>query len=364
MKRQSGQSMVLVALLLIAFVGLLAVTLDGGYAFLQRRNAQSAADAGALAGARELCITGDTTLATQAAIDYSITRNQAEEADVVINGDEVEVTARIRIDTFFGSVLGRPEIVASGVAAANCFAAGEAEGILPLAWNCPPTETFYDAEGDWHCDMQYGPADPYIIMNSRKIDAEDSYCISEGGAIDCDIDSDGEDELIAGGNRSWLDLDGSSSDSGGGSAQLVNWIRNGYPNSVSIHTFYGGQPGVSNNVFMAVEDIVDKTVLLPVYNAVFTGGPPPLPYDDPDDQVVTSNGLTTYYHVIAFSLFKVTCVHAKGGDSCPLYDQLRADGVLGPDDKTVEGYFVEGSVVGLSGQGDLIAGAYTTYLTR
>ena len=43
---QSGQSMVLVALLMMVFIALLAVVFDGGHAYLQRRNAQTAADAG------------------------------------------------------------------------------------------------------------------------------------------------------------------------------------------------------------------------------------------------------------------------------------------------------------------------------
>lgn len=363
---QLGQSMVLVALLLIAFIALLAVTLDGGYAYLQRRNAQTAADAGALAGARELCVSGDVALATQAAIDYALVRNRALEADVTISGGEVQVNTRILFATFFGNALGRPSITAAAVAAANCFAPGQGEGMLPLAWNCPPASILTDGEGDEYCDMQIDdgvdPPELYIIMNSRKVGEDDApFCLSEGGTVDCDPDGDGYEELLVGGDRSWLDLSGG----GGGAAELIDWIRNGFPGGISIHTWYAGQQGVANNIFIEIGKRLDQPVLLPVYNAI-NNGLPPYPYDDPDDNTVTTVGTwTDYFHVISFSLFVPTCVHATGADTgCTLYNTFSSAGALGPNDKTIEGYFVNGSVVGLGGRGDLDAGAFTLYLTR
>jgi hypothetical protein len=367
---QAGQSMVLVALMMIVFIALLAVTLDGGYAYLQRRNAQTAADAGALAGARVLCLTGDVGLATATAVDYAITRNHAEEADIVITGPEVRVTARIPFDTFFGSVLGRPTITASGEAAAQCFPPSAGEGMLPVAWNCPPTRTYTDSYGRVNCSMdtfdEVGDptiSDLYIIMNSRKVGDDDTdLCMSDGGTVDCDVDDDGEDELLVGGNRSWLDLSGG----GGGSAELVDWIRNGFPSGVRMHSWYAGQQGVANNVFIEVSRHLNQRVLLPVYNAI-SNGIPALPYDPPavDNVVVTGGVWSDYFHVITFSIFVPTCVHATGGDKdCDLYNFFEGEGVLGPDDKTIEGYFVDGFSGGLGGSGDLIAGAYTLYLTR
>jgi hypothetical protein len=53
-QRESGQVLVLFALAVVAIVALLAVVVDGGFLYVQRRTAQTAADAGALAGARAL----------------------------------------------------------------------------------------------------------------------------------------------------------------------------------------------------------------------------------------------------------------------------------------------------------------------
>ena len=50
----SGQTLVLVALMLTALIGLAALAIDGNHAYAERRRAQNAADAGALAGTRAL----------------------------------------------------------------------------------------------------------------------------------------------------------------------------------------------------------------------------------------------------------------------------------------------------------------------
>lgn len=52
--RAEGQALVLVALVLVVLVGLVGLGLDGANAFAQRRNANIAADAAAMAGARTL----------------------------------------------------------------------------------------------------------------------------------------------------------------------------------------------------------------------------------------------------------------------------------------------------------------------
>jgi hypothetical protein len=362
---QRGQSLVLVALMMIVFIGMLAVVLDGGYAFMQKRKAQTAADAGAMAGARELCLTGDVNLATLAAADYSITRNRALEADITIVDGEVTVTARIPFSTFFGGLLGQPSITSSAIAASNCFPPARATGVLPVAWHCPIEDIKLDSDGDKYCDFQLydgvGPVEKselYIIMNSRKVGEEDDpFCMSEG-PVDCDLDGDGDEEMLVGGDRSWLDLSGG----GGGASELVDWIQNGFPDGVEMHTWFAGQSGVANSIFLSVP--IGVQVVLPVYDAISVGLPV-FPQLHAGDKIVATSGTwTNYFHLISFSIFVPTCVHATGGDHCPLYDDYRAEGYLGPDDKTIEGYFVKGFAGGLGGEGELDAGAYTLYLTR
>jgi hypothetical protein len=361
-----GQSLVIVAILMVVLVGMLALTLDGGYAYLQRRGAQTAADAGALAGARELCKTGDADLAVNRALEYAIDHNTADEAVATVDTGTVTVEAYITFSTFFGRVFSRPEITAAAIAAAQCVPAGGAISILPIGWNCPADDWFDDGEVSY-CDWQYGNADDisthYIIMNSDKVGDDDKYCISDGGTVDCDMDGDGDDELLIGGNRSWLDLSGSGADAGNGSAELVEWIINGYPREVVAHTFFAGQAGVSSNVFASIKQREGDTILLPVYDHL-SYGIPPLPYDHDDDQVVISNGTsTTYYHVVAFSCFVPTCVKVLGNDKCDLWLEGRQSGAIKPQDKTIEGYFVE-CTGDITQPGDNYAGAYILSLIR
>jgi hypothetical protein len=162
-----------------------------------------------------------------------------------------------------------------------------------------------------------------------------------------------------------LDLTGSASDAGNGSAELVEWILNGYPNPVHSHTYFAGQAGVSSNVFMSIKEREGDTLLLPVYNHIHYGIPTSSYDPPPEDEVVISNGASsTYYHVIAFSCFVPMCVKVLGSDYCPLWHMGRQDGSIKRNDKTVEGYFTECGSSDIISPGDYYAGAYFISLIR
>jgi hypothetical protein len=55
-RSQKGQSIVLIAVVMVGMLALAGLAIDGGNLFLQRRRAQNAADAGALAGTRVLAL--------------------------------------------------------------------------------------------------------------------------------------------------------------------------------------------------------------------------------------------------------------------------------------------------------------------
>ncbi|TME57226.1 MAG: hypothetical protein E6I60_02320, partial [Chloroflexi bacterium] len=69
-KGKRAQSLVIVALSATALFGIIALGLDAGRLYFQRRDVQNAADAGALAGAQELLPTGtvSSTIPTTAMI--------------------------------------------------------------------------------------------------------------------------------------------------------------------------------------------------------------------------------------------------------------------------------------------------------
>ena len=66
-RRQAGQAIVLVTLVLVVLFGFLGLALDGGRGYLDRRGMQASVDAAALAAAYNYMNTTDYALAEQAA---------------------------------------------------------------------------------------------------------------------------------------------------------------------------------------------------------------------------------------------------------------------------------------------------------
>ncbi len=200
-------------------------------------------------------------------------------------------------------------------------------------------------------------------------------------ALDCDLDNDGSVDMLASGNRSWLDLTGA----GGGASDLSAWIRTGFPGELFIHTWFEAQTGTATSIYDAVYDRVGDIVLLPVFDAWCKGDPadpiacPDPPSHDispePVDTIVYGGGASSiYFHVVSFSPLVITCVDSPSAPK-PTFPECRArreaiaqnppDQMWNPI-KTFEGYFIEGYVPGLGGRpGTCIdAGAYTIYLLR
>ena len=137
-KVESGQSFVLLAIMLVVLFGILALVLDGGNLYTKRRSAQNAADAGALAGARELCLNKDPAQALYKAQQYSEVHNGPTSATIAVGTDVVTVTAHITTNTYFAHLIGFPTATVEATAAAGCFSATFGESILPVAWACRP----------------------------------------------------------------------------------------------------------------------------------------------------------------------------------------------------------------------------------
>ncbi|MCI0814593.1 MAG: pilus assembly protein, partial [Chloroflexi bacterium] len=85
-KGERGQSLILLALLLPVVLGFVALTLDVGFALVERRNLQNATDAAALAAAQDLANGESDATVTATAIDY-LQRNGYNVSDdtIVVN---------------------------------------------------------------------------------------------------------------------------------------------------------------------------------------------------------------------------------------------------------------------------------------
>jgi hypothetical protein len=368
-KQEKGQTLIIFAVVMVVLVALTALVIDGGFAYTKRREAQNAADAGALAGANALCA-GNEDEAIPQALDYAINRNGAADATANLGTKSITVTTTIPQETFLAGIFGYDEVTTHASASAGCYVPCEGIGVLPVAWACQPPAGGVITDT---CSVQFGSDNLYIIMDSKK-SGDDFFCQEPpnsglpAGTLDCDIDNDGVNDLETGGNRSWLDLTGSA-----GAGDLKDWVRNGFPGKLVEHTWFGGQAGVADSIFQAVFDRVGTVVILPVFDSYCKGNPNSACPSDvhPQDQIVVSGGTSqTYFHVITFSAFHITCVSAPpGSNKCPGKDAVWAANPteLKKSDynkiKTIEGYFVK-DYFGSGKCDGPSAGIYTIYLNH
>jgi len=120
---------------MIVVVGSMALAIDGGNSFLHRRQAQEAADAGALAGALALTLGNDAAEAVADSVEYSLGHNTATSVTVTVNGPcSVTVVTRQSFGTIFGGVIGQSVLEVETRASASCVpVTGMAEKVYPIA---------------------------------------------------------------------------------------------------------------------------------------------------------------------------------------------------------------------------------------
>ncbi|MCZ7664094.1 MAG: pilus assembly protein TadG-related protein [Thermoleophilia bacterium] len=141
--REEGAVIILVALLMVALLGLVALTVDLGGLYAHDRDLQTLADAGALAGAQELVYSaGDQGLAANMAEEYVssnaavsdvVEANLAAWAPVV---DDRSVTVDLQEDGvpfFFAEVLGQSEGTVHAHAKASLMYLTGVSQVLPIA---------------------------------------------------------------------------------------------------------------------------------------------------------------------------------------------------------------------------------------
>jgi len=208
---QKGQALVIAALAMVVLVGFLALAIDGGNAYAQRRLMQNAADAGALAGAWALAL-GEN--AEAAAREYTINHNGADSAEVTVDGQTVTVVARKSFPSFFAGVIGIPEMAASAEAMAGYSGAKSVTGLRPIAVE----------------EKAYEFGNEYTIWDS---------------------------DIITDGQRGWLDFDG---------GQLEDWVANGYDGTVSVDDEVEGKQGENASALQEAEDLIGQTVVVCAYD--------------------------------------------------------------------------------------------------
>ena len=99
LQKENGQAMVIMAFALIVLLGMLALSIDGGRAFTERRKAQNAADASTIAAARELGSGASSVTAKRIAYEtalangYNLVESNIQIYDVAATGYDTSLTS-------------------------------------------------------------------------------------------------------------------------------------------------------------------------------------------------------------------------------------------------------------------------------
>ncbi|MBA4376425.1 MAG: hypothetical protein C0401_09675 [Anaerolinea sp.] len=399
---EKAQILPIVVIALLALIAMAALILDGGSLMSNRRTAQAAADAGALAGARELCLNRGTTVSKTTAETYAI-NNKATFASAtpVAANKTVSIDVAVVQSSFFARIFGKNQLTATATAAAGCFPPAQGEYLMPLAWSCRPpagSSTSQDCNIqslDWYTVLnplitgvpggvvvtdvkgvqrsyevnfftKYALPQIYIIMDDISTKVEACYPYT---TFLCDLNGDGKNDIEGEGNRSWLDLDGG----GGGANEVKSWIEYGPKFKVSAHTWLSSQDGGMAPAYDYMDKFRLRTVIwVPIFDVVCDKNPDAKPECktaahavDPGDIVIAGSS-NMYFHIVGIGAFYVTCVHEKNGDKCPGFDWAQEKNPsIKNNQKSIEGYFISGyPASGDVGTGDVDLGNYIVSLTK
>lgn len=261
MLEQDGATLVYVALVLPALIGLAGLAIDGSNLFVQQRNMQAAADAAVMAGARAVGL-GQSTAQVGTEINTIATANGAGQTtwSYLGGGAGVAVQTARTFPTYFAGALGHPTLAVTATAAASYFVIGRTDNLLPLTIMCD------DMSDDPDPGFTYGQT--YTFWSK---------------------------DMTQPGNFGWVDWNGTPV----GNGELVENILNPGNSGVwQIGDWMFAGPGVQNssNVEDALRGWRNKQVTIPLYGAV------------------TNTGSNTRYQVCTFAEFILTAFNFQGND--------------------------------------------------
>lgn len=261
MRSQKGQTLVHVAMFMVLFMIVLAIAVDVGRIYAERRHMQNAADAGALAGAYEICFGPSAEFGGdwhEAARNYAIDRNGAQAATITREDWEISVEATEVMDTYFAAFIGIDSINVGAEAAAACGGATSACGLWPIGFELSLWYTL-------GCGKSF-----YVWAGQNEHDDPDC------SIYDCDVDGDGTDDVIPMDGRAWLDFSDVISEEypdscdqpGCGTSELNCWIEHDSGAKVWLPDCIAGDTGVRAAAKSSVDARIGDAVAVPLYDSL------------------------------------------------------------------------------------------------
>ncbi len=255
LRDERGQSMVLGAFFMMAFIGMLGLVIDMGLAYGRYRQMQTASDTAALAGTRELALGNGEAAAIQR-IQQILLANGADLAlsEYSVTGDKAEVIARTNTVPAFTPLFGLNEIPVGANADSQFGQQGQSGDLLPFA----------------------------VDQDLWILDHEVNIWIGETGP---------------GGNYGWVRWAGQSQSASVLRANIDDTSNSGI---LTIGDQVAGKTGVSiSAVRGSLANKIGQTIDVFFY--------------DPDE--VAGNGANLRYTVTGFGKFRITGVRVRGVNS-------------------------------------------------
>lgn len=257
-KPEQGAVAIVVAILSVVLIGMLAFVADLGMAYANKRVLQNGADAAVLAVANELikqsspaencAAMASRQEVVRAFATSHVVDNAQGTSGVSLQGYSlvceppglvVSATAAMQSPAFFGGIFGAGELPLAQPAKAVVGPVGSVVGVRPIA--------ICEVQADQLRD------DPTVTQTF-------------------DIGNDGTDCGAAAGNWGMLDL----ADGNNGTGNTEEWLLSGFATEISATSpgnLITGDPGTPQPALAdEMEQIVGKTVTLPVFNLVTDNG--------------------------------------------------------------------------------------------
>jgi Flp pilus assembly protein TadG len=276
LRREDGAVAVTVALFAVVLLVITAFTTDFGMAYAQRQALASGADSAALGIVRaeytteitsstpRTCATivsNDTVLASTIAL-AQINANAPFNATLVAADVtttlscvgvgmgilQVSVAVNRRVNPILGGLAGASSMRISRQAVAALGVVNGVKGVLPIAICTNEAQAII---AQHLADMTAGRADSAQLVSLTKVWGSGTQCDGTGTGT---------------GNWGFLDFG-----KGVSATDLVSYINGSYPYTLTLPIpSMGGTPGDKNSslIVAAMQQIMDKIVMIPVYNTV------------------------------------------------------------------------------------------------
>jgi hypothetical protein len=290
---QRGQSMVLAIVFLTVLMGMAALVLDVGSWYRAHRQAQSTADASALAGAQAL---PDTAAATALANQYSAKNSTggASAPQITLSqqgfeADTIQVTVTRPSPGFFAKLFGRSSVNVKGRATAHAWNVQQVRGVAPITVNFKHPELNCTRGANPTCAPNFGVPTSLTLEDIHDPGAKDAA--GSFGLINLDQHSDGNI----------------------GAQTLADWLLNGYPDYLPTGNYNSAPSANFNNsqFTSALDQYIGKELMFPVY------------------RLLRGPGANAVYTVIGWVGFVITSytTNGSGGTIYGSFSRYTADGV-------------------------------------